>query len=106
MNAGQIGGIIGIVGGILGGVVGILGGVVGTYFSIKNTKSPRERAFMVQVSIVCWVFVLAFVLGTFLIPGFYKVLLVPIYVVGLVAGILLGNRKQAKIRLEESKRAA
>jgi uncharacterized membrane protein YfcA len=99
MNAGQIGGII-------GSVVGILGGVVGTYFSIRNTKSPRERTFMIQASIVCWVFVLAFGLGMFLIPGFYKILLVPIYIVGLVAGILLGNRKQAKIRSEESQRAA
>ena len=106
MNAGQIGGIIGIVVGSLGGVVGILGGVVGTFFSIKNTKSPRERAFMIQVSIVCWVFVLAFVLGMCLIPGFYKLLLVPFYVVGLVAGILLANRKQAKIRLEESNHTA
>jgi uncharacterized membrane protein YfcA len=105
MNAGQIGGMVGIVVGILGAVVGVLGGVVGTYFSIKNTKSPRERAFMIQASIVCWVFVLAFVLGVCLIPGFYKILLVPIYVVGLVAGILLGNRKQAKIRSEESQRA-
>jgi uncharacterized membrane protein YfcA len=106
MNVGQIGGIVGMVVGILGGVVGILGGVVGTYFSIKMTKSPRERAFMIQASVVCWAFVLAFVIATCLIPGIYKILLVPIYVIGLVAGILLGNRKQAKIRSEESKRTA
>ena len=96
---------LGLIGGIVGSAIGILGGVAGTYFSIKNTKSPRERAFIIKASIVCWVFVLAFVLGMCLIPGLYKLWLVPIYVVGLVAGILLGNKKQAQIRLEESKRA-
>ena len=97
---------LGIIGGIIGGVVGILGGVVGTYFSIKNTKSARERAFMVKASLVCWVFVLAFVLGMCLIPGFYKLLLVPIYVVGLVVGILFIIRRSLQICSEDSKRAA
>ena len=96
----------GLIGGIVGGVLGIAGGVVGTYFSIKNTKSPRERAFMIKASIVCWVFVLAFMFGIWLVPGFYKLLLVPIYVVGLVAGILSSNKEQAQIRAEESKRDA
>jgi len=97
---------LGLIGGIVGGVVGILGGMAGTYFSVKNTKSPRERAFMIKVSFICWVFVLAFVIGMCLIPGFYKTLLAPIYIVGLLAFILLGNKKQAQIRSEESKRAA
>jgi peptidoglycan/LPS O-acetylase OafA/YrhL len=97
---------IGLIGGMAGAALGLAGGLFGTYFSVKNTKSPRERAFMIKASIVCWAFVLAFVLGMCLIPGFYKILLVPIYVVGLVAGILLGNKKQAQIRSEESKRAA
>jgi Ca2+/Na+ antiporter len=106
MNQETLGRSIGWAGAIVGSVVGILGGVVGNYFSVKNTNSPRERAFMIKASVVCWVFVLTFVLGMCLIPGFYKILLVPIYVVGLVAGILLGNKKQAQIRSEESKRAA
>lgn len=96
----------GIIGGIVGSAVGVAGGLVGTYFSIKNTKSPRERVFVIRASIVCWVFVLAFVLGMCLIPGFYKLLLVPVYIIGLVTGIFVWNRKQAQIRLEASKRAA
>ena len=36
----------GLIGGIAGGVIGIAGGLVGTYFSIKNTRGPRERAFV------------------------------------------------------------
>ncbi|MGA2802548.1 MAG: hypothetical protein ABSE97_09320 [Verrucomicrobiota bacterium] len=97
---------LGIVGGVAGSVVGVLGGLVGTYFSIKNTKGPRERAFMVKASIVGWVFVAAFVLGMCLLPGVYKICLVPIYVVVLVTGIRFGNKKQAEIRLEESRPAA
>jgi uncharacterized membrane protein YfcA len=106
MNQESLGRSIGWAGGILGGLLGVLGGMIGTYFGIKNTNSRRERAFMIKTSIVCWVFVLTFVLGMYQTPGFYKILLVPIYVVGLMAGILLGNKKQAQIRSEESKRAA
>ena len=97
-------GLIGLIGGIVGGIIGVAGGLLGTYFSIKNTNGPRERAFVIKASIACWIFVLTFVFGMCLIPGLYKLFLIPIYVVGLVAGILLGNKKQAQIRLEESKK--
>ena len=97
-------GLIGLIGGIVGGIVGVAGGLLGTYFSIKNTNGPRERAFVIKASIVGWIFVLTFVFGMCLTPGLYKLLLIPIYVVGLVAGILLGNKKQAQIRLDESKK--
>ena len=50
----------GLVGGIAGGVIGLLGGIIGTYCSIKNTKSPRERAFMVKASVLCWIAILLF----------------------------------------------
>ena len=103
MNPGVI---IGIIGGIVGSVIGILGGAVGTYFGIKSAKTPRERAFAIKASIVCWIFALAFVLGMCLIPGFYKLLLVPIYVVGLVVGILFIIRRSLQICSEDSKRAA
>src|ERR1039458_9358096 len=97
-------GLIGLIGGVVGGIVGVAGGLLGTYFSIKNTNGPRERAFVIKASIACWIFVLTFVSVMCLIPGLYKLLLIPIYVVGLVAGILLLNKKQARIRLEESKK--
>ena len=42
MDWGTIGGWVGT---LVGGGVGLLGGVIGTYFTIKNTKGPRERAF-------------------------------------------------------------
>ena len=62
----------GWVGGGIGTLFGLLGGVIGTYFAIKNTKGPRERAFAVQVSIVCWVFILVFLAAIFLIPTWHK----------------------------------
>ena len=96
-------GLIGLTGGIVGGIIGVAGGLLGTYFSIKNTNGPRERAFVIKASIACWIFVLTFVSGMCLIPGLYKLLLIPVYVVGLMAGILLWNKQQAQIRLEESK---
>jgi len=94
----------GLIGGIVGGIIGVAGGLLGTYFSIKNTNGPQERAFVIKVSIACWIFVLAFIFGICLISGFYKLLLIPFYAVGLVAGILLCNKKQTQIRLEESKK--
>ena len=97
-------GLIGLIGGIVGGIVGVAGGLLGTYFSIKNTKGPRERAFVIKASIVSWIFVLTFVFGMCLTPGLYKLFLIPIYVVCLVACILLWNKKQTQIRLEESKK--
>ena len=96
--------LIGLIGGVVGGIVGVAGGLLGTYFSIKNTKGPLERAFVIKASIACWIFVLAFVFGMCLTPGLYKLFLIPIYVVGLVASILLWNKKQAQIRFEESKK--
>ena len=97
---------IGWAGGILGGLIGILGGLIGTYFSVKNTKGPRERAFVIRASIVCWVGVSIFVLGMWLVPTPYKFGLIPVYVVALLFAIRHWNRRQMAIRAEESKHTA
>ena len=106
MDQETLGRIGGWAGGILGGSIGILGGVIGTYFSIRNTKGPRERAFMVRASIVCWIGVGVFVLGMWLVPAPYKYGLIAIYVVSLVLAVRYWNKRQAAIRAEESSRAA
>jgi Ca2+/Na+ antiporter len=103
MDLGTLGGWVG---GILGGVIGVLGGVMGTYFTIKNTKGPRERAFAVKGSIICWVFVVAFVVGMWLIPQWYNLLLVVPYVIILVFGIRKWNQTQLRIRKEEAGQSA
>ena len=37
----------GVIGGILGAVIGIGGGIIGTWCSIRNTRGPRERTFII-----------------------------------------------------------
>lgn len=96
-------------GGILGSVLGLLGAAFGTWCSIRGTNGPKERAFMVKVAVMTWVFLaallgLSFGLGTVL-PQPYKpwttgvlLLLVPTLLVGIPAC----NRRQAQIRAEEA----
>jgi hypothetical protein len=93
---------LGWIGGSLGVVFGLLGGAVGTYFAVRNTRGPRERAFAVKMSIACWVFVALFVAGMFLLPGWYKHLLWVPYALILGFGIQWSNRVQTRIRQEEA----
>src|SRR5439155_10625999 len=43
-------GLLGDVLGVLGPLLGFLGGYIGGRISIENTKSPRERRFMVRLN--------------------------------------------------------
>src|SRR5262245_66489504 len=81
----------GLIGGIVGGVIGILGGLVGTYFSIKNTAGPRERHFMIQVAIVAWIAVSAFVAGPRLRPRAYQFFLLVSFSIALPPGAVWWN---------------
>jgi hypothetical protein len=103
MSDGQLAGLIG---GVVGGGVGLLGGVLGTYFSIKNTRGPRERAFVVRAAVACWLLVLAFLAGMYLIPAWYNQLLWLPYAALLLLGIRAWNRAQFRIRREESGQGA
>lgn len=47
-----------LVGAILGPILGLLGGIFGSWMSIKHTRSPRERKFMVKMSIIVWLMLL------------------------------------------------
>lgn len=91
----------GLIGAILGGALGVAGGVIGTYFSIKNTKGPMERAFMVKASVVTWVVVVVFVGLMFLLPSPYRYLLWIPYGILLPFGILKINKRLAEIRNAE-----
>ncbi len=93
---------IGMLGGIIGSVLGLLGGIVGTYFSIKNTRGPRERAFAIKASILAWVFLAAFLGALLLLPPTQRFWPWLPYVVVLPLGIRSWNRRQSKIRKEES----
>ena len=92
----------GLIGGILGTVIGCIGGAIGTYFSIKNTNGPRERAFTVKASIIGWVIAIVFVAGFLILPVPYSWGPWVIFLILLPFGIQAWNRKQAQIRREES----
>lgn len=95
MNAGWIGGIA-------GGVIGLLGGIIGTYFSVKNTNGPRERAFVMKSAGVCWLGVIIFLVLLLALPNPYRWLVWIPYAILLPIGITYGNRKQESIRRQES----
>ena len=99
MNNGQM---WGWVGGALGCIIGLAGGIFGTYCSIKNTNGPRERAFMIRASVVCWIGVILFLGLMFALPNPYRHLLWIPYAILLPLGIIFGNRTQQRIRKEEA----
>lgn len=92
----------GLLGGIVGSVLGLAGGVVGTYFSIKNTNGPRERAFMIQAAVVCWIAIAVFLALLLLLSNPYRYLLWIPYGILLPLGIVYGNRRQREIREDEA----
>lgn len=90
------------IGAIGGSLIGVLGGLIGCYFSIKNTQGPRERAFMIQCSVICLAAVTLFLALLWIIPVPYRTLLWIPYPFLLVYGIRACNRTQERIRLKEA----
>ncbi len=95
----------GLVGGIAGGLLGTAGGVIGTYFSIRNTRTVEERAFMVRLSASIWVMGLALI--AVLVLGLTGVIPQAVYwtawiafMVALGPAIAFGNRRLARLREE------
>jgi hypothetical protein len=93
---------VGLIGALVGSSVGVLGGVIGTYFSIKNTHGPRERAFTIKAAVVSWAAIVAFLAALWLIPSPYRHFLWLPYALLLPWGIRVWNRRQEQIRREES----
>ena len=96
MNAGMVGGLI-------GAVVGIIGGALGTYFSIRNTSGPRERAFVIRAAAAGWLCIGAFLAGLYFLPSPHNLLLWIPYVIALPLAIIRLNRRQAELRREEAR---
>ena len=94
----------GMIGGIIGGVIGLAGGIVGSYFSIRNTDGPKERAFMIKATVVFWFLGIIFVALLLLIKSPYKWLLWLPYSLILPLSIRYVNNKIIQIKKEEDKR--
>lgn len=92
----------GTMGGIIGGGIGLAGGVIGTYFSIRNTRGPRERTFMFKVSAIAWIVVPLFLVGLLMLPKPYNWFLWLPYGIALPLSIRWCNQRQLKIRAEDA----
>lgn len=92
------------IGAIAGGIIGVTGGIIGTYYSIKNTGSPRERAFMIRISILFWIVMIVFSGLLLFLPSPYRYFIWLPYSVVLFLFIRLGNKKQQKIREQEQEK--
>lgn len=92
----------GMIGGILGASLGIAGGLIGTYFSIKNTKGPLERAFMIKASAIVWIGITLFLVLVLVIPSSYRLWLWIVYGILLPLCIIKLNKKVAEIREVEN----
>lgn len=92
----------GLIGGLVGGGLGVVGGAIGTYFSIKNTLGPRERSFMVKVSVIAWVAITVFLIGLLMLPKPYNFLLWAPYGIALPLSIRWCNQRQLNIRAAEA----
>jgi len=98
----------GIIGGLLGAIGGLLGGIIGTYCSIRNTQGPLEKRFMIKMAAIAWLAIGVFLGSLFWLPATYRWFLWIPYGILLPVGIRYANRKQQRIKNEETilKRAA
>jgi Ca2+/Na+ antiporter len=95
-----------LIGGIGGVCIGLIGGAVGTYASIRNAQGPRERSLLINMAVMIWVALVAFLAALFLIPAPYRFFLWLPWIVLLIWGIRAWNRRLAQIRAEEANEAA
>lgn len=103
----------GLAGAVLGPLLGMLGGFLGAWASIKNTRSPRERRFMLKMAWIAIAYVLGF-LGIFFFSLITLSSRVPlstlicivvalcgVYAIGLVVLIQWSNHRQRQIQIED-----
>ncbi len=103
---------IGIFGILIGPLIGTIGGIIGTVQSIRNTRSPRERAFIKRFGMLIWIVVIAFMAVMFatfplrhVLSGaafmVFQAAMWAIYFIILGALIVWGNRGQRRIQRED-----
>lgn len=103
----------GLAGAVWGPLLGMLGGFIGVWASIKNTRSPRERRFMVKMAWIAIAYVLGF-LGIFFFSLVTLSSSVPlstlicilvamcgVYAIGLFALVQWSNYRQRQIQIED-----
>ena len=91
-----------MIGGIVGSLLGVAGGLLGTYLSIRNTRGPAERSFVIKAAVACWVAVSGLLVALTTFPDPYRTLVWIPYVFLLVLGVQRIQRIQQRIREQES----
>jgi len=94
-------------GAILGPVIGVLGGILGAWCSIKNTNSPRERQFMIRMTICVWLLLFALIglpltlALAGLIPKWVYWSCFAVFFTLLLPLIVWGNAHQRRIQIQD-----
>lgn len=106
------GATMGIIGGVGGSLIGLGGAAFGTACSIRNARSPAERALMVKAAWVGWIYSLALV-GFFLYVAFcqrtwfesiwFQGIFWSIHATVMGVSIPLLNRKARQLNIEAGK---
>jgi RNA polymerase sigma factor (sigma-70 family) len=97
---------------LAGPLIGLLGGLFGTWNSIRNTRSTREKRFMIRASVAVWLLVGALLVlqfglllsRPFLSNAVYTttmILLWGAYSIVLITLIVKFNRRQRQIQVED-----
>ena len=86
----------------VGCTLGLLGAAIGSWVSIHNTKGPRERAFVIRSVIYAWLLMILIMLPFLFIGSAYFAFAWIPYTILMSIGVSYWNKKQAKIRKEES----
>lgn len=101
------GAAMGLVGGIGGSLLGIAGGVFGTACSIRNARSPAERALMIKAAWFGWIYVTIVTAGYLYVvfcqrwlftSVWFQATYWTIYSIILVTSIVIINKKAARLR--------
>jgi hypothetical protein len=98
----------------IGPIIGLAGGIFGTARSIHATQTPRERKFMVRLSVIIWIYVISAMAVLFALVNLTqryhwsaKTSLIAqsafwlIYCGALLGMILKWNRRHRQLRIEE-----
>ncbi|MGC9517770.1 MAG: hypothetical protein ACP5C3_08745 [Methanomicrobiales archaeon] len=94
MNAGYIGAFLGV-------TFGFIGGLIGSYYSIKNTKGPLEKAFMKKVVVLFWIIGVTYLVFLLYLPIPYNFLLLTLFLSILPFFIRHVNAKLMDLQKQE-----
>lgn len=55
--------------GLLLTAVALLGGAIASYYNIRNSRGPKERAFVTKACVIAWAVILSMLVAVYLLPA-------------------------------------